>query len=245
MNTRISIQHALIMAAGRGNRMRPLTDIFPKAMLPFKEDTLIGNSLKMLRDCVLHIHVTVGYKRAMLSQYLMETGVDSILNTEGHGNAWWIQNTLMKYLDEPVLVLTTDNVTELDIDFLNREYLEADSPPCMLVPVKPIPMIEGDYIYHHKGVVLEIQRNIPKDIYCSGIQVINPARVSALMEGINDFKDVWDNLILKHQLRVSSIYPKAWFSIDTLEQLVNFSKPENHFSLSGQETANLIEKSQS
>lgn len=242
MNTHKSIRHALIMAAGRGNRMRPLTDILPKAMLPFKEDTLIGNSLTMLRKCVLHIHVTVGYKRAMLSQYLMETGVDSIFNTEGHGNAWWIKNTLMKNLNEPVLVLTTDNVTELDIDFLKAEYLKAESPPCMLVPVKPIPMIEGDYIDHHQGIVLEIQRDIPKDIYCSGIQVLNPARVSSLLQEIDDFKDVWDGLIPKSELKVSSVYPKLWFSIDTLEQLVNFSKPDDQLAFSSQEMANQFEK---
>jgi len=169
------IQHALIMAAGRGNRMRPLTDDIPKAMLPYNGDTLIGNSLKMLRQSVFYVHVTVGYKNAMLSEYLMKVGVDSVLNTEGHSNSWWIHNTLMRYLDEPVLVLTCDNITELDTDFLTSEYLKANTPAGMVIPVYPIPMIEGDYIEHENGIVKSIQRQIPKDIYCSGIQVLNPA----------------------------------------------------------------------
>jgi NDP-sugar pyrophosphorylase family protein len=218
------IRHALIMAAGRGNRMRPLTDIIPKPMLPFRQDTLIGNSLTMLQKCVPFIHVTVGYKRAMLAQYLMERGVDSVLNTEGHDNAWWIGNTLMQYIDEPVLVLTTDNITELDLEFLTSEYYRLGAPACMLVPVPPIPGIEGDYIEHNDGLVLSLGRQIPMDIYCSGIQVLNPAQVSSLASAGQDFYTVWNSLILVGQLKVSAIYPKVWYSIDTLEQLAAISE---------------------
>ena len=213
------IQHALIMAAGRGNRMRPLTDILPKPMVPYKQDTLIGNSLVMLRQGVSYVHITVGYKKAMLSQYLMERGVDSIINTEGHGNAWWIYNTIMSYLNEPVLVLTTDNITKIDISFLVTEYIRLETPPCMLVPVTPIPGIEGDFIEHERGLVKSIQRDIPQNIYCSGIQVLNPARVTALTSGSESFYSVWNSLIAINQLKVSNIYPNTWYSVDTLEQL--------------------------
>lgn len=220
------IRHALIMAAGRGNRMRPFTDIIPKPMMPYNGDTLIGNSITKLHRCVSYIHVTVGYKRAMLSEYLMTKGVDSIINTEGHNNAWWIRHTLMQYLDEPVLVLTTDNITELDIEFLTSEYYKAEALPCMLVPVVPIPMIEGDYIEHHNGVVTSLQREIPTDIYCSGIQVLNPAQVASLVTEGEDFYTIWNQLIAQHKLRVSGVYPNGWFSVDTLEQLANLPQME-------------------
>lgn len=214
------IQHALIMAAGRGNRMRPLTDAIPKAMVPYKGNTLIGNSLAMLRGCVSHIHVTVGYKSAALSHYLMSIGnVDSVFNTEGHSNSWWIYNTLMRYLNQPVLVLTCDNITELDMEFLNSEYNSADSACCMVVPVPPIPMIEGDYLDHEGGFVTSIQRQRPTAIYCSGIQILNPAQVVALTKDGENFYSVWNQLIPQRQLRVSRVYSKAWFSVDSLEQL--------------------------
>jgi NDP-sugar pyrophosphorylase family protein len=211
------------MAAGRGNRMRPLTDTIPKAMAPYRGDTLIGNSLKMLHSRVAHIHVTVGYKRAMLSKYLMEIGVDSILNTEGYGNSWWIHNTLLRYVDEPVLVLTCDNITTLDIDFFATEYQRTGALACMLVPIKPIPMIEGDYINHANGVVTRIQRDDPTDLYCSGIQVLNPAKVASLTTCEGNFYSIWHQLVDQCQLGASSVYPHPWFSVDTLEQLADGS----------------------
>ncbi|MEL7658077.1 MAG: sugar phosphate nucleotidyltransferase, partial [Bacillota bacterium] len=150
----VLIKQALIMAAGRGNRMRPLTDLLPKSMVPYNGDTLIGNSLSELHKCVSKIHVTVGYKKAMLAEYLMTRGeVDTIINTEGHGNAWWIVNSIMCYVDEPILVVTTDNVTEIDIDFISDQYKRLNCPVCMLVPVKPISGIDGDYITHRNGLV--------------------------------------------------------------------------------------------
>jgi NDP-sugar pyrophosphorylase family protein len=218
------IRHTLIMAAGRGNRMRPLTDIIPKAMAPYKGDTLIGNNLKMLHKSATYVHVTVGYKSAVLSEYLMRIGVDSILNTEGHGNAWWIHNTLLRYVAEPVLVLTCDNVTTLDVEFLATEYYEAGALACMVVPVKPIPMVEGDYIDHDNGIVSRIQRENPTDGYCSGIQVLNPAKVASLTENVDDFRLIWNELIAHRQLSASNVYPYPWFSVDTLEQLAGLSR---------------------
>lgn len=213
------IKQALIMAAGRGNRMRPLTDTLPKSMAPFKGDTLIGNSLTGLKRCVDKIHVTVGYKKAMLSEYLMTKGVDTIINTEGHGNAWWVTQSVMRFVDEPVLVLTTDNVTEIDLKFLTSEYIRLGEPVCMLVPVKPIPGVYGDYIEEEEGLVLNLQRVNPKEKYCSGIQVINPKGIFSLVREADDFNSIWSALIEKEMLFCSGIYPNVWFSIDTLEQL--------------------------
>lgn len=225
MSDRLPIQHALIMAAGRGNRMRPLTDMMPKAMLPYNGSTLIGNNLLALHRCVKYVHVTVGYKSAMLAQYLMTVGVDSIFNTDGYNNSWWISHTLLRHLDEPMLVLTCDNITELDLGFLTDEYYRLGAPACMVVPVIPLPGIDGDYIEHTNGMVTSIQRQTPSEIYCSGIQVLNPRRVTTVMPDTDaGFYAVWDRLIEKRQVGVSAIYPKAWFSVDTLEQLANLPK---------------------
>ena len=222
----LKINHALIMAAGRGNRMRPLTDLLPKSMIPFNGDTLIGNSLSKLTNNIPNIHVTVGYKKAMLSEYLMTKGVDSVLNTEGQGNAWWITNTLMKYVNEPVIVMTTDNITDLDIDFLINQYINLGSPPCMLVPVRPIKGVEGDYINQKNGKVISISRVEVTEIYCSGIQIINPNVIYSLGINFDNFYSVWRKLISINGLMVSDVYPKIWFSIDTLENLATISANE-------------------
>src|SRR6476619_100870 len=127
------------MAAGRGMRMAPLTDAIPKPMAPYDGTTLIARGISRLATRVEHIHVTVGYKKAMLAQHVIEHGASSVFNTEGQSNSWWIYHTLLQHLDEPMFVLTCDNVVDLDFALLERDYFDLGAPPCMVVPVRPVP----------------------------------------------------------------------------------------------------------
>lgn len=219
-----NFEHAIILAAGRGARMGPLSDVVPKPMAPFQGSTLISQGMKLIRQQVPNVHITVGYKKAMLAEHVIQEGAATVINTEGQSNAWWIFNSLMKYVDAPILVLTCDNVTELDFSLLLKSYNDRNKPACMVVPVKPVKDLEGDYIFHKDNYVTELNRNKPSDIYCSGIQVLNPAKVNALVDGEGDFYHVWNGLIAKKQLMVADVYPKKWISIDTFAQLVEATK---------------------
>ena len=215
-------QHAVILAAGRGNRMRPLTDVIPKALAPFRGSTLIENSILNFRNSAIKIHVTVGHLANVLASTLFRTNhVSSLLNTSGHDNAWWISNSILRYINEPIIVLTCDNVTSLDLNFIETQYKDRGSPACMLVPVSPIPMVEGDHIFSSEnGAITQISRQEKSNLFASGIQVLNPAKTNSLVGDKENFYEVWQQLIFRDELFASEVYTKPWFSIDTLEQLM-------------------------
>lgn len=221
------INHALIMAAGRGQRMMPLTSEIPKAMAIHEGGTLIANSIEKLIPVISNIHITVGYKGSMLAKHVIEHNITSIINTDGKGNSWWIFNSLLKHLNEPVLVLTCDNIVEIDTDLILKDYIAKGSPACMVIPVKPVPGLEGDYIFHKDGIIAELNRNKPADIYCSGIQILNPYLINQLLEPLNDFNLVWEALISRKQLFCSEVYPKNWFTVDTVDQLNYINRSGN------------------
>lgn len=217
------IKHAVILAAGRGMRLAPLTDSLPKPMVTFQGSTLIARGISNLLEQLPSVHVTVGYKKAMLAQHVVELGAASVINTEGQGNAWWLYHTLLSQLDEPVVLLTCDNVMRLNFELLEKSYFDLGAPPCMLVPVRPVPGLEGDYIFREGSRVTKLDRHSPSDIYCSGVQIINPARVRALTQPCDDFYSLWSQLMAQGMLQVSSVYPEKWFSIDTFEQLQRYA----------------------
>jgi len=214
----MKINKAIILAAGRGTRIWPLTNDVPKAMLEINQTTLIANGIKSIKKHIENIFITVGYKGPILAKHVIEHNVDVILNTEGRDNAWWIYNTLLSHLNEPIFVLTCDNITKINFSNMVEDYYSKGSPACMLIPVEPVNGLDGDYIFHIDNIVKELTRDKKTGIYCSGIQILNPYKVNKITRKHDNFYGVWNELISLKQLFVSDIKPKRWFTVDTLEQ---------------------------
>ena len=75
-----------------------------------------------------------------------------------------------------------------------------------------------------KNIVTKLSREIKSDIYCSGIQIINPYRINETIKKTDDFNNLWKKLIMKKKLKVSDILPNNWFTIDSLIQLKMYKK---------------------
>jgi len=214
------IDHAIILAAGRGVRMRPFTTVLPKPMMPFLGSTLIASGIAKIKPHISNVHITVGYKGATLAEHVIQHGASSVFNTEGKGNSWWIYNTMMRQLNEPTFVLTCDNVCELDFAELAADYFDLGAPACMVVPVAPVEGLDGDFIFHDgRQVIQKIDRNETSDLYCTGIQIVDPGKINRLTTPCEKFYDVWSQLIAQGEMFCSRVQPQTWYSVDTLEQL--------------------------
>ena len=215
-----SIKHAVILAAGRGVRMRPLTDKMPKAMAPLKGSTLIANGIKALKKYIPNIYITVGHKGSMLASHVIENDVSAVFNTNNQGNAWWIFNTILKEIKEPIVVLTCDNVVKMDFNKIISDYENFNSPHCMLVPTSPIQGIDGDYISHDKNnLITNLSRDIKSNLYSSGIQILNIQLILQDIKETYDFKSIWSQLIVNKQLYCGYTQPNFWYSVDNTNQL--------------------------
>ena len=218
------INHSIILAAGRGIRLMPKTKKIPKAMVKIKNQTLILKGIKKIQKYIKNIHITVGYKGSMLAKHVIEHRVSSVINTDKKGNAWWIFNFPFKYINEPVFVLTCDNITNINFNLIEKDYVKKGKPECFLIPVKPVEKLKGDFIHKEKNLVVKLSRKQVSDIYCSGIQVINPFKINKIMKKKSSFNEVWQVLMKRKKLKVSDILPQKWFTIDNPSQLKLYKK---------------------
>ena len=118
------INHAIILAAGRGIRLMPLTKKIPKAMVKIKNQTLILNGIRKVQKYISNIHITVGYKGSVIAKHVIRNNVRSVINTNKKGNAWWVFNFPFNMIDEPVAVLTCDNITNINFKLIENDYIK-------------------------------------------------------------------------------------------------------------------------
>lgn len=106
---------AVILAAGLGTRMRPLTNVTAKPLLKIGERTLLDYTFDALPDEVDEVIVVVGYLGEQIRSYLgkMFRGrkIEYVVQEkpEGTAKALWEARTLLR---ERFLVLMADDIYE-------------------------------------------------------------------------------------------------------------------------------------
>lgn len=65
--------HLVIMAAGEGSRMKPLTDTTPKPLLKICGKTIIEHNIEWVIDAFDEIYMIVKYKKEKFSEYFWDT----------------------------------------------------------------------------------------------------------------------------------------------------------------------------
>jgi NDP-sugar pyrophosphorylase family protein len=64
----------VVLAAGEGTRLRPLTDLVPKALCPVANEPLVDLAIGTVRTAVTDVAVNVHHRRDLLEPHLLERG---------------------------------------------------------------------------------------------------------------------------------------------------------------------------
>src|SRR3989339_2265598 len=111
---------AIILAAGRGTRMKELTDDLPKSLLPINGRPIIEYALENLPDIISEIILIVGYKSKMIKDHLGDNYLGKPIKyieqkeLNGTAGALWAARDLVK---DKFLVMYGD-------DFYSKKDLE-------------------------------------------------------------------------------------------------------------------------
>ncbi len=155
----MKIKTAMILAAGRGERMRPLTDQVPKPLLKVGGESLIEYHIRALAKAGIHdLVINHAYRGEQIERYLEngeKYGVEIRYSAEGHGKALetggGIFNALPLLGNSPFVVVNADIWT--DYDFSRLQFNDAVAH---LVLVKnPEHNPQGDFVLQDGKVLSE------------------------------------------------------------------------------------------
>ena len=209
---------AVIIAGGLGSRMRPLTDYVPKPMVRINEKPLIGHVIDFFNSHnITDISITYGHLAPILLNYVYDKST-SLINTINKDNAYFLFNSDIKYLDEPIIVCPCDLIIDVDFKKVYEEYNSLDEPAACIIPI--LANNNADYIHSIDGRVVKIVRDQPSNICASGLQILNPAKINSIVDSNNNFYDVWSSLIEKNSLCVTKTNPHIWKAFDSINNLI-------------------------
>ena len=117
---------AIILAGGRGKRLRPITDYVPKPLVPIKNIPIIEWQLRYLKKFGLdEVIICTGYKQEMIENYLnsKKLGIKIKYSIEktplGTGGA--IKKAGKMISDDTFFVINGDTITNIDLKKLSKQ----------------------------------------------------------------------------------------------------------------------------
>ena len=190
------INKAMILAAGFGTRLKPLTDSLPKALVPFKNGTMISYQIEKLKSTgIKEVVVNTHHFSEQLVKYFQENDfsikVNVIAEAEILGTGGGVLNA-KEYLqsEECFLVLNVDVFTDFNIELLVKEY-ELSKPYALLAVQKrkTSRYLEFDDNFNLTG---RIKSDVMNDNYFAfnGMHIISNEIFS--LDYKNDYKDIID-----------------------------------------------------
>ncbi len=216
---------AMILAAGEGKRMRPLTDHTPKPLLLVAKQPLITYHLKSFKMAgITEVVINLGYLGEKIENYLgngTEYGVniqysyeDPILETGGG-----IKKALPLLGKNPFIAVSGDVLTDFDFRKLPKEPMGlahlvlTDNPPHHL---KGDYALINNYIVESGGPLLNF----------GGIGVYRPELFESCPEGRYPLPLLFKQAIAQGQI-TGEHFSGLWHNIGTPEQLQTIALQKN------------------
>lgn len=211
---------AMILAAGRGERMRPLTDTTPKPLAPFRggrliEPLLYGLAQSGVREVVINVcylaeqimdFLQDGSRYGLTIQYSDERS--GVLETGGG-----IYQALPLLGSQPFLVVSADIVTDFPFAKLMHQPL-AGLAHLVLVN-NPDFHLRGDFHLNADGKVLTAGDNM---LTFASIAVLHPQLFAGCTPGKFPLLKIFLEAIANNRL-TGEHYHGQWSNIGTLQQL--------------------------
>ena len=214
---------AMILAAGLGNRMRPLTIHTPKPLLEVGGKPLIVWHIEKLQKIgVTEIVINTAWLGEKLANALgdgSQFGVKILWSHEGEGleTAGGIVNALPLLGDEPFILVNGDVWTTMD--FASLLNVELGNKQAHLVLVDNPPQhLKGDFILSNGLAYTFEQEQLGEALTYSGIAVLHSRMFAGLETGKRPLAPLLKQAMQQQQVSAEKMQA-VWVDVGTPERL--------------------------
>src|SRR3990172_1587633 len=184
---------AMILAAGQGTRLAPLTDSLPKCMIPIGGRPVLEHTLIGLRShAVSEVIINLDHQPDVIPAYFGDGSrwgmrLTYSLENELLGTAGGVKHAA-RFFDGPFLVVYGDNLSTCDLSRLARKHQELGAMATMSLYRRDDPSSGGiAEVNAEDRIVRFVEKPSPAGVFSNwvnaGIYVLNPEILGLIPAG--------------------------------------------------------------
>jgi MurNAc alpha-1-phosphate uridylyltransferase len=220
----------MLLAAGLGTRLRPITDSRPKALVEVAGKPLIDHRLDRfaqggVRRVVVNVHAFADQVVAHLAartdmEILISDERERLLETGGA-----VKKARPLLGEAPIWVANCDYVWDRAgdgaLDMVRRAWAPRVMDACLIVAPKERTLgfdTPGDFFMDGRGALTHRGEAAEAPLHCFGIEIIDPAPIYATSKDVFSLFEVWMGMARRGRLR--GVVPDGfWMQIGDPEAL--------------------------
>ena len=215
--------HAIILAGGRGSRLKPLTDYIPKPLIPINNKPIIEWQIRYLKQFgVNEFVICTGYKTKQIEDYLEKkenfgSKIRFSVEKKPLGTGGAIKKAAKMIRGDSFLVLNGDIITNIDI---RQMYKKKNSIALVKLKTKyGIVNIQEDRITEFRE-----KKTIPNIWMNAGIYHLDRNIIEKLPKNGAIEKTTFLKYAKEGKLHGVKFNDSLWFSIDSHKDLEDCSE---------------------
>jgi len=227
----MTIKKAMILAAGFGKRMLPLTAKTPKALIKVGPKNLLERSIELLiklgiNEIVINTHHLSQEIDNFLKNKKYKISIIAIKEKELLDTGGGILNATKTFNNDPFFVLNPDTIWNKnyyeELKILENSYLKNNKPILLLVDKLNSydQSFKGDFNFFEKNYIIRETNN--QHIY-TGAQIINRSIFEGTKKKVFSMNLAWDQMIKEKKL-LGKENNKTFFHINNFKVYEKINK---------------------
>ncbi|KXG11283.1 Glucose-1-phosphate adenylyltransferase [Anoxybacillus sp. P3H1B] len=220
----------VIMAGGKGTRLRPLTCNIPKPMVPLVGKPVLEYTIEWLKRFeITDIAMTIQYLGGVIKQHFQDGGrfgvnIDYFEEHEPLGTAGSIKNAA-SFIDDTFIVVSGDALTDIDLFEAVEFHRQRGALATIVMSQERQPLNYGGIIVSREGRVKQLiekpkWNQVYTDFVNTGIYIFEPEILEYIIENEKcDFSNDVFPFLLKKDVPLYAFLAKGyWLDIGTIQQ---------------------------
>ncbi len=225
---------AVILAGGKGTRLRPLTYSIPKPLLPIGRKPILEIIIERLREHnVEEVILTVEYKAELIRSYFRDgngLGIRILYHQENRfsGTAGPVKQVEHLLDGEPFITMNGDLLTDLDFTKMYQTHLDQSSELTIATAGHTVTLPYGVIDTQDDKIISIREKPTLKFLINAGIYILSPSTLGSIPEdGTYDMPDLIQQLVNDGKKVINFPIYEYWLDIGGFE---DYRHAQNDFN---------------